>query len=74
MSTLSMTTPGNHGWIGYAGKDPAAAKTFYSDVIGWTIAEIPMQDGSSHSAIMVGDARSAASWRPRRKKPPGWST
>ncbi|MGI9491076.1 MAG: VOC family protein [Geminicoccaceae bacterium] len=55
MSELTITTPGNTGWIAYSGADPAAAKKFYSDVVGWTIAEIPMQDGSSHSAIMVGD-------------------
>lgn len=55
MSTPTMTTPGNTGWVAYSGPDSAAAKKFYSDVVGWKIAEIPMRDGSSHSAIMVGD-------------------
>ncbi len=55
MSAPTMTTPGNTGWVAYSGTDPVAAQKFYSDVIGWTIAEIPMQDGSSHPAIMVGE-------------------
>lgn len=53
--THSMTTPGIAGWIEFAGPDAAAAKTFYSDVVGWTIADMPMQDGSSYSGIVVGD-------------------
>ncbi len=55
MSDLTMTTPGNTGWIAYSGTDCAAARQFYSEVVGWTIAEIPMKDGSSHPAIMIGD-------------------
>ncbi len=70
MST-SMTTPGVAGWIQFNGPEPAAAQAFYAKVMGWEIAELPMQDGSSHPAIMVGDApiggfsaetASAASW------------
>lgn len=51
----SMTTPGVAGWIQFAGPDTAAAKKFYSDVMDWTVADMPMQDGSSYSGIMVGD-------------------
>lgn len=55
MSDRSMTTLGNPGWIGHSGPDAARAKAFYADVIGWTIAEMPMQDGSSYSAITVAE-------------------
>ncbi len=51
----NMTTPGIAGWIQHSGPNAAAAKKFYADVIGWTIADIPMQDGSGYSGIMVGD-------------------
>ncbi|MBV1886064.1 MAG: VOC family protein [Parvibaculaceae bacterium] len=54
MST-DITTPGVASWIQYTGPNAAAAKQFYKDVMGWTIADMPMQDGSNHSAIMVGD-------------------
>ncbi len=55
MSILEMTTVGNSGWIGHAGPDAAAAKAFYKDVLGWTINDMPMQDGSSYSAAVVGE-------------------
>ncbi len=50
-----LTTPGNAGWIQYSGPDANAAKKFYSEVIGWNIADMPMQDGGSFAGIMVGD-------------------
>ena len=54
MST-SMTTPGVAGWIEFSGPDSASAKSFYSEVIGWTIADMPMEDGHSYAGIMVGE-------------------
>ena len=54
MST-TMTTVGNAGWIQYSGPDATAAKKFYKDVIGWNIADMPMEDGTSYSGIMLED-------------------
>ncbi len=55
MSILEMTALGNSGWIGYAGPDQAKAKAFYTEVLGWSINDLPMQDGSSYSAAVVGE-------------------
>lgn len=55
MSILEMTTIGNAGWIGHAGPDQAKAKAFYRDILDWTINEMPMQDGSSYAAAVVGE-------------------
>lgn len=55
MSILDMTTIGNSGWIGHSGPDQGKAKAFYQDVLGWTINEMPMQDGSSYAAAAVGE-------------------
>ncbi|WP_299732184.1 VOC family protein [uncultured Tateyamaria sp.] len=55
MSILDMTAIGNAGWIGHAGPDQDKAKAFYQDVLGWTINNMPMQDGSSYSAVAVGE-------------------
>ncbi len=52
----SMTTPGVAGWIEHSGPDAAAAKRFYSDVLGWTIADIPMKDGAGYSGIMISES------------------
>ena len=45
MSILEMTTVGNSGWIGHSGPDQAKAKAFYQEVLGWTINDMPMQNG-----------------------------
>lgn len=55
MSTLDMTAVGNAGWIGHSGPDAGQAKSFYKDVLGWSINEMPMQDGSSYGAAVVGE-------------------
>lgn len=55
MSDIKMTTPGNAGWIGHSGPDSAAAMKFYRETIGWTIGDMPMQDGSSFPGIMIGE-------------------
>lgn len=55
MSILEMTTVGNSGWIGHSGPDANEAKAFYRDVLGWTINEMPMQDGSIYSAAVIDD-------------------
>ncbi|NIB41754.1 VOC family protein [Pseudomaricurvus alkylphenolicus] len=53
--SITMTTPGAAGWIQYTGPDTDAAKAFYRDVMGWNIADMPMQDGSSYPGIVVED-------------------
>lgn len=53
--SIEMTTPGAAGWIEFSGPDTATAKKFYSDIIGWTLADMPMKDGHSYPGIMVGD-------------------
>ncbi|MBW4709094.1 VOC family protein [Roseobacter sp. YSTF-M11] len=55
MSILEMTAVGNSGWIGHSGPDQTAAKSFYQDVLAWTIRDMPMQDGSSYGAAVVGE-------------------
>ena len=56
MTETNMTTPGFPGWISHSGPDASKARTFYADVIGWNIQDMPMKDGSSHPAIMVNEA------------------
>ncbi len=67
-----MTTPGVAGWIEFSGPDTAAAKKFYADVMGWTIADMPMQDGSGYTGIMVGDG-SIGGFSPMPEDAGGWT-
>lgn len=55
MSILDMTAIGNSGWIGHSGPDADAAKAFYSDILGWNIKDMPMQNGSSYAMAAVGE-------------------
>ncbi|MEM9551537.1 MAG: VOC family protein [Pseudomonadota bacterium] len=55
MSILEMTAVGNAGWVGHSGPNQNAAKGFYQDVLGWTISDMPMHDGSSYAAAVVGE-------------------
>ncbi|MCG8491200.1 MAG: VOC family protein [Sneathiellales bacterium] len=52
---VEMTTPGAAGWIEFSGPNAAEAKKFYADVMGWTINDMPMEDGSSYTGLLVGD-------------------
>lgn len=49
------TTHGAPSWLEHSGADPKAARKFYEDVLGWSVGEMPMKDGSTYPAIMVGD-------------------
>ncbi|MHA1525132.1 MAG: hypothetical protein ACTSY1_12145 [Alphaproteobacteria bacterium] len=49
-----MTTVGAAGWISHNGPDNSAAQKFYSEVVGWKIADMPLQDGTKLPGIMVG--------------------
>ena len=50
-----MHTHGAASWIQHSGSDPAGARKFYETVLGWTVNDMPMQDGSSYAGIVVGE-------------------
>lgn len=53
--TDPMQTPGMPSWIQHSGPDGKDARSFYKKVMGWKLDEMPMKDGSSYTAITVGD-------------------
>lgn len=55
MSTNPMTTHGAFSWVEHHGQDAAAARSFYAEVLGWTVADMPMQDGATYPGILIGD-------------------
>lgn len=50
-----MNQHGAPSWIQHSGNDPAAARKFYETVLGWTVADMPMQDGAAYPGIMIGE-------------------
>ena len=52
-----MFTPkGKFGWYELMTSDTKAAGKFYSDVVGWTTAEVSAADGSSYTTFNIGSA------------------
>lgn len=51
-----MTTHGAPSWIEHHGRDPENARRFYQDVVGWTVSDLPMKDGSSYPGIIIGES------------------
>lgn len=50
-----MTTHGAFSWVEFQGEDVTSARSFYENVLGWQIAEMPMQDNTTYPGIMVGE-------------------
>ncbi len=55
MANESNTTHGAPSWIQHSSKDSGSARKFYQEVLDWNIGEMPMKDGSSYPAILVGE-------------------
>ncbi len=72
MANEPNTTHGAPSWLQHSSKDPAAARKFYETVLGWTVKEMPMKDGSNYPAIVVGD-RPVGGFAPMQGKG-GWVT
>lgn len=55
MANQPNSTHGAPSWLQHSSSDPAAARKFYETVLGWTVSEMPMKNGSNYPAIVVGD-------------------
>lgn len=56
MANELNSTHGAPSWLQHSSSDPAAARDFYETVLGWTVSELPMKDGSNYPAIVVAGA------------------
>jgi predicted enzyme related to lactoylglutathione lyase len=56
MANGPNSTHGAPSWLQHSSSDPAAARKFYETVLGWTVSEMPMKDGSNYPAIVVAGA------------------
>jgi predicted enzyme related to lactoylglutathione lyase len=59
MTTTTTHQPGTFCWIELATSDGPAARTFYTELFGWTVSETPLPDGMVYS-IFQKDQRDAA--------------
>src|SRR5262249_38981828 len=60
MPTRDSYTQGTPNWVDLQPTDEAAAKAFYSGVLGWSYDDQPMDAGAVYSIAKIGDAQVAA--------------
>lgn len=65
------TTHGAPSWVEYNGKDPEGMRKFYTDVLGWSVTDMPMADGSSYAYIGIGE-QGVGGFSPRPMEQSGW--
>lgn len=46
--------PGKFVWLEHHSADPAKAKSFYQDLLGWSVQSMPMGGDSPYDMIMNG--------------------
>lgn len=66
-------THGAPSWLEYNGKDPAVARKFYTEVLGWTVNDMPMGDGGNYPVITFGE-EGVGGFSPQPQEPSGWLT
>jgi predicted enzyme related to lactoylglutathione lyase len=49
-----MTPHGQFYWNELMTRDPASAKRFYGETLGWTFDDMPMPDGTTYSVAKAG--------------------
>jgi uncharacterized protein len=54
MPEIAKSTPGSFCWVDVTTPDPAAAKSFYTKLFGWTANDMPMPDGSTYTMAELG--------------------
>src|SRR4029450_3797648 len=49
MGERTSYPPGTFSWVDLQTSDQDAAKSFYSDLLGWEYEDVPIGDGASYS-------------------------
>ena len=78
MPTIEKHTPGSPCWFELSTSDQDAAKTFYSNLFGWSIADNPMGPDMVYTIFKLNgqDAAACCTLQPEQKAhgvPPNWA-
>lgn len=71
MPHVTSHQPGSFCWIELATSDAAAARSFYTQLFGWTVNEIPMGDQGTYFILRKAGRDAAALYQDERM-PPNW--
>lgn len=72
MPHVTAHQPGSFCWIELATTDAAAAVSFYTQIFGWTVHEVPMGEQQGSYFIFQKDGRDAAAMYQDARMPPNW--
>ena len=74
MAERTSYAPGTFSWVDLQTSDQDAAKSFYSDLLGWDYEDIPIGDGSTYSMAKVqGKSVAAIGGLQDPSMPPHWN-
>ena len=76
MTQVNKHDPGNFSWPELATNNPAAAKTFYTNVFGWGLEDSPAGPDMVYTTLKKGDRSVGALFQDPNQKniPPHWNT
>src|SRR4051794_40332809 len=74
MATRDTYADGVPNWVDLATPDPAAARSFYADLFGWSYRDIEMGDGNTYAIAQIDglDVAAIAPQPPDQGGPPRW--
>jgi predicted enzyme related to lactoylglutathione lyase len=77
MAGIEKHAPGAFCWVELGTTDPAAAKTFYGSLFGWTPDDMPMPDGHAYTMFKLAGLEAAAMYKltgdmMKQSVPPHW--
>ena len=78
MATIDKHAPGSPCWFELSTNNQTAAKTFYSDLFGWTIADSPMGPDAVYTMFQIDglDVGACCTLQPEQLThgvPPNWA-
>ena len=77
MSERKSYSPGTFSWVDLATADPVAAKSFYSEIFGWSYEDMPTGDGGSYAVASLRDKSVAGIYEigaEQQGTPPHWNS
>lgn len=74
MPKITSVAPGTFCWVDLATNDPAAAKTFYTGLFGWSVEDLPTDQGPPYSMLRQDGVDVCALFQlaPDMGDPPRW--
>lgn len=78
MTNIDKHPAGNFSWVELATSDQAAAKTFYTELFGWSVNEFPMGPDDFYTIFRLQERDAAAGYTIRKEEkamgiPPHWN-